>query len=103
VRAQNRLHEIQGNRGLWYCGAWTNYGFHEDGFSSGVAVGRMLGGSVPWEVVDAKFVRGRKPSFTWKDYVLRFYLVIIQLMLDLVSGVLSTYFKAKEGKRVKKM
>lgn len=42
IAAQGRLPEIQGVRGIWYCGAWTGYGFHEDGLKSGLAVARMI-------------------------------------------------------------
>jgi predicted NAD/FAD-binding protein len=101
VRAQNKLHEIQGKRGIWYCGAWTGYGFHEDGFASGVSVGRELGGSVPWGAIDAKFMRGRRPVFGWKDYVLRFYLVVIQQLLSLVGWLFARYLS--EGQKVKKL
>jgi uncharacterized protein len=38
VQAQRELHTIQGRSGLWFCGAWTRYGFHEDGLMSGLAV-----------------------------------------------------------------
>jgi len=38
VRAQGELHAIQGRSRLWFCGAWTRYGFHEDGLVSGLAV-----------------------------------------------------------------
>ena len=31
IAAQKDLHEIQGRNGVWFCGAWTGYGFHEDG------------------------------------------------------------------------
>ncbi|OCK75389.1 amine oxidase-like protein [Lepidopterella palustris CBS 459.81] len=79
VAAQDELETIQGKRGVWYCGAWTGYGFHEDGFSSGVRAGIALGGSVPWKVVDAKFVRGCMPVLVWKDYVVRFWITIIQM------------------------
>ncbi|MEO6363872.1 MAG: FAD-dependent oxidoreductase [Caldimonas sp.] len=39
IRAQSRLDGIQGRGGVWYCGAWTRYGFHEDGLVSGLAAG----------------------------------------------------------------
>jgi uncharacterized protein len=38
IAAQQRLPELQGERHTWFCGAWTRYGFHEDGLVSGLAV-----------------------------------------------------------------
>jgi predicted NAD/FAD-binding protein len=49
LRAQAGLHRIQGMRGIWFCGAWTGQGFHEDGIRSGVEVARHLGVLPPWE------------------------------------------------------
>jgi predicted NAD/FAD-binding protein len=46
--AQRQLGEIQGRRHTWFCGAWTGYGFHEDGLRSGPAVAEALGAMVPW-------------------------------------------------------
>ncbi|MHB9002563.1 MAG: NAD(P)/FAD-dependent oxidoreductase [Coriobacteriia bacterium] len=48
VAAQARLGEIQGVDRLWFAGAWTRYGFHEDGILSGVRVAEALGATVPW-------------------------------------------------------
>lgn len=42
VAAQAQLHRIQGHSHLWFCGAWTRYGFHEDGLMSALNVARGL-------------------------------------------------------------
>lgn len=36
VALQNEMHLIQNTRGISYAGAWLKYGFHEDGFTSGL-------------------------------------------------------------------
>ena len=38
IAAQQRVPSLQDNGGIWFCGAWTRYGFHEDGLMSGLAV-----------------------------------------------------------------
>ncbi len=38
IAAQRRLAELQGRSHVWFCGAWTGYGFHEDGLKSGQQV-----------------------------------------------------------------
>ncbi|NJS36406.1 MAG: NAD(P)-binding protein [Brachymonas sp.] len=40
--AQKRLHEINGANNTWFCGAWSRYGFHEDGLMSGLAAARAI-------------------------------------------------------------
>ncbi len=42
IAAQKRVPELQGVAHTWFCGAWTRYGFHEDGLMSGEAVVRGL-------------------------------------------------------------
>jgi predicted NAD/FAD-binding protein len=36
IAAQQQLSQIQGRSHVWFCGAWTRYGFHEDGLRSGL-------------------------------------------------------------------
>jgi predicted NAD/FAD-binding protein len=42
IDAQKRVPWLQGQHHTWYAGAWTGYGFHEDGLKSGLQVGRAL-------------------------------------------------------------
>ena len=46
--AQDRLHELQGDRNTWFCGSYFGYGFHEDALQSGLAVAEALGSPAPW-------------------------------------------------------
>lgn len=49
--AQQQLAAVQGQNGIWLAGAWTGYGFHEDGLKSGVRVAQALGAVIPWSPV----------------------------------------------------
>jgi hypothetical protein len=48
IDAQKALPTIQGVNRTWFCGAWANYGFHEDGLTAGLNVAEGLGAVVPW-------------------------------------------------------
>ncbi|KAJ6441781.1 MFS transporter [Purpureocillium lavendulum] len=61
IRAQKLLRNIQNKRGISYAGAWTKYGFHEDGFSSGL--------------------RGKKPKLGLADLLLRLIILLIQVFV----------------------
>lgn len=79
IRAQNLLPLIQNTRGISYAGAWTKYGFHEDGFSSGIKIAiDHLDAKLPFKFVNSTFSRGRKPVLTWKDWAVR---ALLQLIL----------------------
>lgn len=52
LAAQKRLTKIQGRRNTHFAGAWTRYGFHEDGLMSGLAAARHFGADIPWEPPD---------------------------------------------------
>jgi predicted NAD/FAD-binding protein len=48
IQAQQELTAIQGRDRIWFCGAWTGYGFHEDGLRSAVEVAESMGCPAPW-------------------------------------------------------
>ncbi len=49
IAAQARLPAIQGVNRTWFCGAWTGYGFHEDGLLSAIRIAEQFGVRAPWE------------------------------------------------------
>lgn len=89
IRSQALLPKIQNTRGISYCGAWTTYGFHEDGFSSGLSAAvNHLGAKLPFKFVDSTFSRGRSPTLTWKNHMLRLLIQCIQLLI-VASSILA--------------
>jgi predicted NAD/FAD-binding protein len=48
IDAQHRLPSLQGKRRTWFAGAWTGYGFHEDGLKSALRVAADFGASPGW-------------------------------------------------------
>jgi len=51
IQAQTKLNTIQGLQDMYFAGAWTGYGFHEDGLKSAVRVAKILNLEVPWNEV----------------------------------------------------
>jgi uncharacterized protein len=42
INAQAEIPALQGQNNTYFCGAWTGYGFHEDGLKSGLAVAEQV-------------------------------------------------------------
>ena len=90
IRAQKLLRSIQNKRGISYAGAWTKYGFHEDGFSSGLLVAQEhLGAKLPFEFKDSTYSRGKRPKLGLADLFLRLVILIIQVFVVQVVERLS--------------
>ena len=49
IDAQNQLSAIQGPSHTYFCGAWTRFGFHEDGILSAVAIAKAFDVTIPWD------------------------------------------------------
>jgi uncharacterized protein len=50
TEAQRHLPALQGRGGVWFCGAWTRYGFHEDGLLSAQGVVARM--RLAWQQTD---------------------------------------------------
>ncbi|KAJ3026468.1 UNVERIFIED_CONTAM: hypothetical protein HDU68_005600 [Siphonaria sp. JEL0065] len=50
IAAQDSLNTIQNKNLTTFAGAWTNYGFHEDGITSGLLAAVSLGAECPFQV-----------------------------------------------------
>ncbi len=103
IRAQKLLPRIQNTRGISYAGAWTKYGFHEDGFSSGLhAAVQHLGATLPFEYVDATFSRGARPVLTWRNHLVRTIVRLVQAFiwfLEMLVGVARQSTTLKKGSK----
>ena len=51
VEAQARVPELQGKSRTYFAGAWTRYGFHEDGLLSAIRVAESFGWRRPWHEI----------------------------------------------------
>lgn len=49
IKAQADIPALQGQQNTYFCGAWTGYGFHEDGLKSGLAAAEQLLVDTQWQ------------------------------------------------------
>ncbi len=49
IKAQADIPALQGLQNTYFCGAWTGYGFHEDGLKSGLAAAKKLLEDSQWQ------------------------------------------------------
>ncbi|CAH0041483.1 unnamed protein product [Clonostachys solani] len=82
IHAQSLLRTIQNKRNITYAGAWTGYGTHEDGFSSGLWVAQeYLGAKLPLEFKNPTDIKERRPKLGLFDHLLRFFILLIQVFV----------------------
>ena len=51
IAAQPKIGALQGKNRTWFAGAWTRYGFHEDGLASALDVAAHFGAFPTWATV----------------------------------------------------
>ena len=102
MAAQTRLGEIQGRRELSFVGAWTGWGFHEDGCRSGLRAAERLGVRLPWRRGRAAVVGpGRKygrPRMDMATALWRIAVWLLSVLIGLVEGVVEGVNDAKKRK-----
>lgn len=69
VTAQNEMHTIQNKRDISFAGAYLRYGFHEDGFTTGLQAVARLGVKAPFEIE----VHHQKVSHLWLAYLFELF------------------------------
>jgi hypothetical protein len=57
---KRELPTISGDSGVWFCGAWNGYGFHEDGLKSALQVANALACRAPWQGLAALCTSGSR-------------------------------------------
>lgn len=103
IHSQSLLPRIQNTRGISYCGAWTKYGFHEDGFSSGLKVAQdHLGAPLPFRFKDSTFSRGKRPVLGLADLILRLWISLVQMFIVVLERLARVDRGARQEMKVKK-
>ncbi|XP_037480833.1 uncharacterized protein LOC119358352 [Triticum dicoccoides] len=104
AKAYLQLDQIQGKRGIWFCGTYQGHGFYEDGLKSGKAAAQDFLGKKCELLLNPK-----KMIPSWTEAVARFlvarvfnqYISIGNLILVEERGSVFTFGKACDKCRVK--
>lgn len=88
VKAQSELHQIQGN-GIYFCGSYFRFGFHEDAFTSGLLAAELLGVKAPWKVEkhDRSLDMVKNPPLLTFTVVVNLLLFLLSLLVALILAV----------------
>ena len=58
IHAQTLLRKTNGSNRTWYAGAWTGYGFHEDGLRSGLDIAAQFHATAPFDDYSRQLTSG---------------------------------------------
>jgi predicted NAD/FAD-binding protein len=85
IKGQQRLGIIQNKRRITYAGAWTNFGFHEDGFTSGLQAAKHVEPNLPINFVDSTLSRGQPSPLSLFDHLIRAIIRFIQFVIYILG------------------
>ncbi|KAI9593421.1 hypothetical protein BDF19DRAFT_448695 [Syncephalis fuscata] len=85
VAAQKRLRNLPYDR-ISFCGAWSGYGFHEDGLRSGMAAAEALGAKSPFGLHDAEYDDYWSSSIVW--VILSWIWILFDFLLRIIPSTL---------------
>ena len=96
MKSQEKIKRINEENKLktTFIGAWTKFGFHEDGFTSGCIAAQMLGAELPFEIKDSAQIR--KIPNSLMNRLIRSVFSFIHSILMIVVTIEKIYFKKKE-------
>ncbi|WWC67168.1 uncharacterized protein I206_101075 [Kwoniella pini CBS 10737] len=77
ITTQKNLNKIQGKRGIYFIGAWTGYGFHEDGWTSGLKIVNRIEFDLKKTKNDIKGTSNRNVEINYFEHLLRILVGII--------------------------
>ncbi|GMN53351.1 hypothetical protein TIFTF001_022486 [Ficus carica] len=103
-KASLELHKIQGKRGIWFCGTYQGYGFHEDGFKvdTDAAYGMIGKGcdllSNPKQMVPSLLETGARLFAT---RFLRHFISAGRLTILEDGGTMFSFEEARKNARIK--
>ncbi|CAB4380411.1 unnamed protein product [Rhizophagus irregularis] len=92
IAAQAELRTIQNlpNLATTFAGAWTKYGFHEDGFTSGLKIANeFLGASSPFGIIDATHIRGRQAELNLTEKVQKRLWIWFEMWVEMLCVILT--------------
>lgn len=82
-------------------GAWTLFGFHEDGFTSGIRAAEKLGAKIPFEIADASKIQETELRGMMSRGIGKWKLDIGRILLNLIQWIIIAFVSLfpEKGKR----
>lgn len=83
LKAQEKVSQIQDVRNIVFAGAWLGYGFHEDGFTTGIRAAKQICPELqlPFELKNWQAESEPKKLPTWQARCFKMAAALVHLLL----------------------